>query len=409
MRILHLADLHLGIEQYGRYDPATGASSRLADFAQVLDVAIDRAIAESVDLFLFAGDAYKTRDPNPTQQRILAQRLRRLLEHGIPVFLLTGNHDMPNAVARATSLDIFGELALSGFIVANRPRLHLVQTRTGPLYVVAVPWLTRSALLSKEEHKSLPPEKLHQVMLERLEQGIDAFLTEMDEETPAVLALHGTLQGATFGSERSAMLSQDLVIPKSVVCRDRFSYLALGHIHKHQVVSRAPLAVYAGSPERIDFGEEHDRKGFVLVSLDRRGASHTFEDLPARPFLTVDVESDRADPTPDTLEALRGRDVAGKIVRVRAHLTPANQDKLRESEIRQALHAASFVVVYRQVGREWRETNRGAQYSTGMTPLEALHTYLTQQPSPYSDEHRTQLLATGTSLIAEVLGHEALE
>ncbi len=160
MRIVHLADLHLGTELYGHYDAATGSSTRLADFGAVMDVAVERAIRERADLFLFAGDAYKTRDPSPTQQRELAMRLRRLLEAGVPVFLLTGNHDMPNAVARATSLDIFGALSPAGFTVASRPGLHTVQTASGPLYVVAVPWITRSAFFARDENKNLPPDEL---------------------------------------------------------------------------------------------------------------------------------------------------------------------------------------------------------------------------------------------------------
>lgn len=409
MRILHLADLHLGTEIYGRYDANTGASSRLADFAHVLDVAVDRAISENVDLFLFAGDAYKTRDPNPTQQRELALRLRRLLEHGIPVFLLTGNHDMPNAVARATSLDIFGALSPSGFTVAHRPQTHLLHTKSGPLYVVAVPWLTRSALFSRDENKNLQPEELHTLMLDRLERGMDSFLEPMNDEIPAVLALHGTLQGAVYSAERSTMLSQDLVIPKGVVCRDRFSYVALGHIHKYQVLQRQPLAVYAGSPERIDFGEEHDPKGFVLVDLDRQGATHTFVPLPARPFLTIDVTSEKDDPTEEVLDALAGRSFDGMIVRVRAHLTPANQARLRENEVRLALRDASFVVLHRDVSREWREARRGEHYSTGMTPLEALKIYVEQQGSPYDERGRALLLATGQELVRSVTDQGSAE
>src|SRR5579872_4618868 len=140
MRILHTADIHLGTDLYGHYDPQIGGSSRLQDFAAALDRTVDYAIDVGIDLFLFAGDAYKTRDPSPTQQREFALRLRRLLEAGIPVFLLTGNHDMPNAVARATSLDIFGALSPAGFTVANRPGIHLLNTASGPLYVVAMPW-----------------------------------------------------------------------------------------------------------------------------------------------------------------------------------------------------------------------------------------------------------------------------
>ncbi|HWE61767.1 MAG TPA: exonuclease SbcCD subunit D [Chloroflexota bacterium] len=407
MRILHLADLHFGTELYGHYDAATGSSTRLADFGHVLDVAVDRAIGDRVDLFLFAGDAYKTRDPSPTQQRELARRLRRLLEAGIPVFLLTGNHDMPNAVARATSLDIFGALSPSGFTVANRPGVHLLSTPSGPLYVVAIPWLTRSALFARDENKNLPPDELHQKMLERLEQALDTYVEDLNEEIPAVLALHGTLQGAIYGAERSVMLSQDLVIPKSAVCRPRFSYVALGHIHKYQVVERAPLTVYAGSPERIDFGEEHDRKGYVMVDLDRQGATHTFVDLPARPFHTVDVRSEAEDPTEDVLTAIAGRAFEGAIVRIRAHLTPANQGRLREVEVRQALRDASYVVVRREVTREWRESDRGRAYSTGMTPLEALHTYLDRERAADTPERRTLLLETGRRLIGE-LGEEPL-
>jgi exonuclease SbcD len=402
MRILHLADLHLGTELYGHYDAATGSSTRLADFGHVLDVAVDRAIAEQVDVFLFAGDAYRTRDPNPTQQRELAKRLRRLLEAGIPVFLLTGNHDMPNAVARATSLDIFGALSPSGFTVANRPGTHQITTRSGPLYIVAMPWLTRSALFARDENKNLPPDELHEKMLERLDQALDTYLADMKDDIPAVLALHGTVQGAVYGAERSVMLSQDLVIPKSVVCRPRFSYIALGHIHKYQVVERAPLAVYAGSPERIDFGEEHDRKGYVLVDLDRRGATHTFVDLPARPFHTVDVRSEAEDPTEDALAAIAGRAFEGAIVRIRAHLTPANQARLREADLRQALRDASYVVIRREVSREWRESDRGRAYSTGMTPFEALQTYLDRERSAEPAERRALLLETGRRLIGEI-------
>ena len=228
MRIVHLADLHLGTELYGHYDAATGSSTRLADFGVVLDVAVERAIRERADLFLFAGDAYKTRDPNPTQQRELALRLRRLLEAGVPVFLLTGNHDMPNAVARATSLDIFGALSPTGFAVASRPGLHTVQTPSGPLYVVAIPWITRSAFFARDENKNLPAEELQARLLERLEQSLSISIEKMEDDSiPAVLTLHGTVQGAVYSGERDAMLSHDLPIPQSVINNPRFSYVAL--------------------------------------------------------------------------------------------------------------------------------------------------------------------------------------
>jgi exonuclease SbcD len=400
MRILHLADLHLGTELYGHYDAATGSSSRLTDFASMLDLAVDRAIAEQADLFLFAGDAYKTRDPNPTQQRELARRLHRLLEAGVPVFLLTGNHDMPNAVARATSLDIFGALSPAGFTVASRPGLHLVQTNSGPLYVLAMPWITRSAFFARDENKNLPAEELQHRLLERLEFSIEHYLQQMTDDTiPAVLVLHGTVQGATYSTERSTMLGNDLLIPKSVVCRPRFSYVALGHIHKHQVIHREPLTIYAGSPERIDFGEEYDEKGYVLVNLDRLGATHQFVPLPARPFQTVNVQAESDDPTAEVLRELAGKNLTGAVVRVRVQLTPANQGRLRDAEIRAAASEASYVIIRREVEHAWRDSGRGGAFSTAMSPLEALTTYLDRERTNESAARRELLLQSARNLM----------
>jgi exonuclease SbcD len=403
MRIVHLADLHLGTELYGRYDAATGSSSRLADFADMLDRVVEQAIETRADLFLFGGDAYKTRDPNPTQQRELARRLHRLLAAGVPVFLLTGNHDMPNAVARATSLDIFGALSPAGFTVASKPGLHTIETRSGPLYVLAVPWITRSAFFARDENKNLPPEELQRKLLERLDDSIAYNLERMtDDSIPAILTLHGTVQGAVYSTERSAMLSQDLTIPKSVICHPRFSYIALGHIHKHQVINNDPLAVYAGSLERIDFGEEHDEKGYVVVEVERHVARHEFVRLPARRFTTVDVRCDGDDPTADVLQAIAGKDFAGAIVRIRVQLTPVNQGRLRDADIRAAVRDASYVVIRREVERSWRESGRGQAFQSAMTPLEALTTYLDRERLGESQDRRAMLLNAAQRLAADV-------
>ncbi len=112
MKILHFADLHLGVESYGRIDPASGLSSRLLDFLSALDQVVDYALENKVDMVLFCGDAYKSRDPSQTQQREFAKRIKRLSTSGTPVFLLIGNHDLPNAIGRATATEIFDTLAV---------------------------------------------------------------------------------------------------------------------------------------------------------------------------------------------------------------------------------------------------------------------------------------------------------
>ncbi len=69
VRVMHFADAHFGVENYGRQDPETGLNTRLLDFKHSLSKAIEMALAEGIDLAVFAGDAYKSRDPRQTDQR----------------------------------------------------------------------------------------------------------------------------------------------------------------------------------------------------------------------------------------------------------------------------------------------------------------------------------------------------
>jgi exonuclease SbcD len=120
------------VETYGKTDPATGLSSRLVDFLASLDSLVDFALENKVDLVLFCGDAYKSREPSQTQQRELARRINRLSAAGIPVFLLVGNHDLPNAIGRATATEIFDTLAVKNVHVSDsHPPLAQAQLPAG--------------------------------------------------------------------------------------------------------------------------------------------------------------------------------------------------------------------------------------------------------------------------------------
>jgi exonuclease SbcD len=380
MKILHFADLHLGMENYGRIDVATGLHSRLVDFLHSFDELVDFAIGEDVDLVLFAGDAYRTRDPSPTQQREFAARIRRLREARIPVFMLIGNHDLPNATGRANAIEIFDTLAVEGVQVAKYPRVHRLDTRKGPLQIVALPWVLRSVLMSKDEYKNLSLPDLNNLMLDKVSRVLEDLISELEPHVPAVLAAHGTVQGATYGSERSVMLGSDLVLPPSLIAHPRFAYVALGHIHKHQVLNDQPPVIYSGSLDRIDFGEEHDDKGFVLVELEKGKAPWRFVKLNGRRFITIRVEATSDEPTLDVLAEIGKHDLEAAIVRVFIRTTLEKAGLLRDAEIRQALRSAWYVS---GINKEIQQTDRvrlGARGGVeGLTPREALQRYFEEK------------------------------
>jgi exonuclease SbcD len=386
MRILHFSDLHIGVENYGQTDPETGLSTRLADFLSSLDEVVEYALTEDVDLVLLAGDAYKGRDPSQTHQREFAKRLSRLSEASIPSFLLVGNHDLPNAVSRATAVEIFQTLQVPYLQVGSNLQNYTIPTKSGPLQVLAVPWPRRSGILSREESRGLTIEEVRQAVQDRMTQAIYARAESLDPDVPAILTGHVTVNGATVGTERSMMLGQDHVLLAGDIGRPQVDYVALGHIHKHQILrNENPFMAYSGSLQRVDFSEEGDDKGFCVVDLDpaapqgKRLTDFDFHRLDARKFVTVDVTVPVGDPDP-TSAVVRGiarKDVAGAVVRVRVTLPSEVEAQLRDSDIRDALSEAHYIAaINRESPQEARRTRLDAESAKDLQPMEALRLYL---------------------------------
>ncbi|MBI2941359.1 MAG: exonuclease SbcCD subunit D [Chloroflexi bacterium] len=401
LRLVHFADVHLGTENYGRIDPATGLNTRLADFTAALDRVVDRAVDDDVDLVVFAGAAYRHRDPNPTHQREFARRIRRLSEAGLPVFLLVGNHDLPAASGRAPSVDIFRTLGVPRVVVADRPEVHVVETRRGPVQIAAVPWVTRSRVLAREAARDKTPEEVNRLLADLTSQTIGDLAEQIDPALPSILVGHLSALGATYGSERSVTVGEEVLLPPSVIANFAFDYVALGHIHKHQVLADRPLTAYAGSIERVDFGEEAEGKGFMLVEIvARREARYEFVSTLARRFVTVHVKALGDDPTAQVLQAIERHDVRDAVVRVLIKTDRQSDPRLDIPEIRRALRDAYHIAaISREVLRPPRPP--GTEHIEELAPEEALRRYLEEcDPKPPRDR-LTMLLDYGRRLIQQ--------
>ncbi len=408
MKIIHFADLHLGVESYGRIDPATGLSSRFLEFLSALDQLIDFALKNKVDLVLFCGDAYKSRDPSQTQQREFARRISRLSSGGIPTFLLIGNHDLHNAIGRATTTEIFDTLAVKSVYVANRPYVYKIDTPSGIIQIISLPWLRRSALLSREDTKNLGFDQINQKMQEVLTGIINTKAKELDPKLPSVLAAHVWVSGARVGSEKSLTISQEHVLMLSNIANLTFDYIALGHIHKHQVLSSSPPVVYAGSLGRLDFSDEGDDKGFYLVEIEsdaetgKRQTTFKFQPINGRRLITINVGLELADtdPTATVLKAIAEKEkgVSDAIVRLLISLPQELEGQIRDSDIRNALAPAHYYTIAKDIKRESR-LRLGDRSAEEITPAQALKAYL--EATKVSPERTKPLLEYGARLIEE--------
>ena len=405
MKILHFADLHLGVETYGRIDPETGLSTRLLDCLSALDRMVDHAIENSVDLVLFCGDAYKSREPSQTQQREFAKRINRLSNNNIPTFLLIGNHDLHNAIGRATSTEIFDTLAVNNIYVSSRPDIYSIPTPSGTVQIASLPWLRRNALLSKDDSKNLSIDELKQKAQEVLTNIIAASAEKLDPSLPAILAAHVWVTGARTGTEKTMTIGQEHSLLLSNVALPAFDYIALGHIHRHQVLNENPPVVYAGSMERLDFGDEEDEKGFYEVEITdtgtgERNVSFEFHPIKGRRFLTINIalEADELDPTTTVLRTISEQEdrIGDAIVRLNLSMPAELESQIRDNEIRSALGEAHHAGIARDIQREAR-LRLGNVTAEELMPLDALKKYLESQNTP--PERAKVLLEYGERLI----------
>lgn len=344
IRILHFADAHIGLEAYGRTDPETGLSSRAEDFFARLAEVRDHAAAHGADLAIFAGDAFQTRSPSPTYQREFARFVRDLAAL-CPVLLLVGNHDLPASAGKAASIEIYATLGVPNVIVGVDYALHRIETARGPVQVAAAPYPIRARLLAEDRARGLTLAELDAALERALVDRLRALAEEADADpAPRVLAGHFSVRGARSGSEQGAMLGRDITVPLEALTDRRWDYVALGHRHRHQVLTlpgSVPPVIYSGSLERLDFSEEGEPKGFCRAEVTRGAASWRFVPLAARPFVTVRVDGrESRDPTAAVLAAAEELEMQDAIVRVIVALSEANAHLLQEGAIRRALHAA---------------------------------------------------------------------
>ena len=412
LKTLHLADIHMGMENYGRLDPATGLNTRLQDFVKCLGFAVDTGLEEEVALVLFSGDAYRTCDPNPTHQREFAAQFRRFSDAGIPVVMIVGNHDNPVSYGKASSIDIFGTMGMHDVMVMSKPERLLVQTKHGPVQVACLPWPTKSTLLTKDQYKDLPETEIRRQIEDICTEIIQAFADDADPALPSFLMAHIAATDAKLsGTERSAVIGHDPTILTSVLANPAFDYVALGHVHRFQDLNPGgnPHVIYPGSIERVDFGEEHEARGFCIVDYEAKGKTGVrFIETPARPFVTIEVDVDpEDDPTARIIREIRRRDLDGAVVRVIYSVQEDRQHLVDLKEIRTTLEDA-FIVATIVRKTTIPDRVRRASVSEELGLIDALDRYFENNPA--LDSFADDMKAYARRLEREILDeHQKIE
>lgn len=385
LKVVHFSDLHFGSgERYGTINPETGLNKRFEDFIAVLDKTIYFAIQNDVHLVIFTGDTYKHAVPEPLYQREFAQRIGLLSQRGIPTILLVGNHDVLYRALGSNVLDIYKALDVEHITVFDKIELKVITTRSGQVQVIALPHITKSKLLTKEEYISLSSKEQDKLMLKKVKHSIDGCIQKLDSTLPSILIGHGTIETANFGGEQNLSIGKVLSYPLSYFQIPNLDYVGFGHIHRHQVLQeRDPLILYAGSLERVDFGEESEDKGFVYLEIEKgKPLRYKFISTGPREFLTISCDlSQSLNPEEDLEKEIIAMRKGGAVIRVKYKILEEDVGKIDHEKIKELLNDAFSVVIQAEIVRKERTYRISEIDSTYVNdPIKTLEKYLFDYP-----------------------------
>ncbi len=265
-------------------------------------------------------------------------------------------------MGKANTLDIYSALEIEGVWVSRKPELLQIPTKSGNLQIVTLPWL------HKEEYKTIG-------------DTLNLLYGKISPTSPAIFLSHCEVEGASYGSEKGMAIANDVTVPLPLLQDKRLSYVALGHIHKHQVLSTNPLVVYAGSPHRIDFGEEKEDKGICLVDIPTPGkATFEFINTNCRKFLsmTVNLKPQDKTPTQTILDEIKKHQIDECVVRLTINIPSGCDEEIQMDQIKKALITAQYIAgISRNVERVERERLDSSEEVERLTPIEALGKYFT--------------------------------
>ena len=411
MHKIHFSDVHIGVENYSKPNPETGLSTRLKDFLDTFDELVDFSIQKHVDLVVFSGDAYKSRDPNQTQQREFAKRIMRLSQANIPVFLLSGNHDVPHVFERASSLEIYKTLEIQNVYTADTLGIHNIDTKNGPIQILALPWIRKSNLLAQRINlEGKNHEEINLEIQKTINDAVQNLALKLDPKIPSICSAHITIFESVTSSEVSMMLGSDHGLSTNQLALPNFDYVALGHIHKHQILAmrnEKPLMVYSGSLQRVDFGEEKDTKGFCSIILNpkadlgNRIKEFNFTPVKARKFKTISITipNGELDPTQMIIEKINLESIEDAIVKLDIS-TSSDLDALIDySAVKNVLNKAHYLVSINKNISEPTRNRIGDIEENYLSPLKALELYF--QSRELSEDKIEELLKHAIEIIEQ--------
>jgi exonuclease SbcD len=272
MRILHTSDWHLN-ERLGRIERQTDIAARLFEIAGYLE-------QHKVDVMVVSGDLFAniTRmDAVRDAVGDVSQAFKPFLLTGGTIVGISGNHDNEALFSLFREMmDLVAPIDTKGDVVKPSGRMYLYE---GPGYIrlkdrqgqvvqfVLLPFPTPSRYLRGQRAQYGSLEEKNRGLRNALITTLDSIQnSHVDKHLPAVLVSHIHIRGSRVHNLYHISETEDVIFEVGDI-PSAWSYVACGHIHNPQKIEGMDRVCYAGSVERLDFGEANDQKSVWLTEI----------------------------------------------------------------------------------------------------------------------------------------------
>src|SRR5881628_2751598 len=289
--IVCVGDVHEGLSFDFRIDPETGISERALDLHGNFAKAARWAIEHDASLFCILGDLFDRAHVAPVfREMVRRDVIEPLGVAGIEVWILAGNHDQPRRAVRSTSLDDYR--GYRHVKVFRDPKMEMREIDGRKIGFILIPYM-------------------------HPEQVVEQVRETLAKDVPRELAY-----------EAARRMWQEWIRNRAADLKDADRRILFGHFHMHQTVGGK--IVYAGAPERIDWGERLDPKGFLAI---RPEGGWSFVELPARPMDKLETVVGMGDNVTEKVLAAIPAQVAGHLVRIEVTLPDELRNRLDEKRL----------------------------------------------------------------------------
>lgn len=392
IKCVHTADLHFGVTTYGK-DTPDGLGTRVKDFLKTFGQIKNFIFENNIDILIIAGDIFKEREPNSTIRDIVYKELVEIANYGTQIVLIPGNHDMHPFEYRHNNLQVLDIFNIPNVHLFNRLfpdekkiNTKIIDVRGQKIRIIGIPYPYIERISASFGFKFSDEEELSIRFADEIVNRIDEAINALPQ-IPTIVVGHLTIVEANTGSEQGLMLSRDIKLPLSVFTNKNLSYVALGHIHKPQILCENPYVVYPGSPDRIDFSEINDEKGFMYIEIDKK-VNCQFIRLRVRPFFEFDILLDEPKEDENIKKEIFTQidenilkfgesSFKNAVIKININARTVVKEKINIKEIREYLEDRCFYVANINIEIIDNINNfRMVQIDESTNPIEAFERYL---------------------------------